>query len=193
MGSNRRSDGKVGNTGSNKYSHIYKAVSHQTSQYNSRYYDLLEREGRLGRFIEVVVDCSLKGYTREHTVDILNDVFRDYFSGGKLSVKTFDRMIKRYPDIANAWSARRGLGESNAFILKDILMGKAMSGGLKVDELIELLKFFGDSVFRDDVKKEGDSGGVGNNRGGSKESVDTFEALGRMMANIQRGYEGDDR
>lgn len=181
------------NTNNKKLDHIYKSVSQQTSQYNSRYYDLLEREGRLNRFIELVTDCSLRGYTREHTVDILNGAFKDYFSGGNLSVKTFDRMVKRYPDIGNAWNARRGLGECNAFILKDQLMGLVAKGELKPELMIELLKFFGDSVFRDDVKKEGDSGGAGNTRGGSKESVDTFEALGRMMANIQRGYEGDDR
>lgn len=178
-----------------KIDNYFSVISHQSSQYNSTYYDKLKKEGRLYRFLEIVASCSLRGLTKSSTVDELNKAFYDYFEAGGLTVNTFNKMLARYPDIANAYSSRTNTANANASLLKDGLMQLFMSGKMSYDQMFELMKYFDQGVFKGQnnpdyvqtkrtelVQEYKAPEGEGNN--GSKmsnESIGTFSALQEMM------------
>ena len=175
---------------------MFDEISHQTSQYNSEYYDRLKKEGRLHRFLEIVARCALEGRTMASTVDELNEAFCDYFKKGGLTVDTFKKMVNRYPDIFRAWSTRTGTANVNASLLKDALMNMFIQGKLNYDQIFDLMKYFDQGIFKSQnsadyiptkksisetktIKED-----VPVQQGYSSETISTINSIKQMINNI---------
>lgn len=157
-------------------------------QYNSYYYDTLKERGLLFKFLEIITECSLKHRSKKATVQILNEYFSEQFEYRQMTMNTFDKILARYRDVKEAWSAGSATANATAWMLKEQLFKLALEGKLDPEYVMDLMKYCDQGAIRkqsspDYVQKKeiSSTSQEVKFRGDSRETVETINSVEAMV------------